>query len=271
MTATALARPPLALPPAEFLTPTALILPPNLSFETWDEYGMRLRGLVSATSWLWGDWLNYGEDTYNERYSQALLASDLSYQTLRNSAYVCRHVSRERRRPELSFSIHAEVASLDEADQELLLNEAVATGLSRSEMRELVKRYKTNLDAEINGKREVVVPPAVQEADAGVPPAEPEAEPEIDWQAEYARTAQENASLQDRVQVLATKNDLAQEVARLHEQCAQALALVDTRNAEIRKLTGELEYRRDLLRRVMDALGVSRYTEIDAALADLRR
>lgn len=259
----------LAFPPAEYLRQSALVLPRGMSFAQWEECGHGIRRLIGATSWYFGDWLNYGEDTYNERYSQALEASDLAYQTLRNAAYVCRKIQPERRRPELSFATHAEVAALDEADQELLLNQAVASNLTRNEMRELVKRYKANLDAEINGKTEVAsVPPAGHDDmddEAGVPPAESEGE--VNWQAEYTRAAQENVTLQERVEVLATKNDLAQEVARLHEERAQALALVDEKNAEIKRLTGEVRYRTDLLRTVMDALGVERYNDIIPALA----
>ncbi len=272
---TAVARPLLALPPAEYLSPTSLNIPPGLSFGEWEGVLASLRACVSASSYWWGDALNYGEDCFNERYSQALEQSDLALQTLRNASYVCRHIPPERRRPELSFGHHECVAALDEADQELLLDQAVASGLTRNEMRELVKAYKANLDAEIKGKGEAAsIPPAVCEADAdaddGIPPTA-EAEPEIDWQAEYARTAQENASLQDRVTVLATKNDLAQEVARLHEERAQALALVDLRNDEIRRLNGELDYRKGLLKNVMDALHVQRYTEITPAIEGLRK
>ncbi len=267
---TAVARPLLALPPAEYLSPTSLNIPPGLSFGEWEGVLASLRACVSASSYWWGDALNYGEDCFNERYSQALEQSDLALQTLRNASYVCRHIPPERRRPELSFGHHECVAALDEADQELLLDQAVASGLTRNEMRELVKAYKANLDAEIKGKREAAsIPLAVcepaAEPDAGIPPAA-DTEPEIDWRAEYARTAQENASLQDRVTVLATKNDLAQEVARLHEERAQALALVDIKNAEIRKLVGEVDYRSRLLKTVMDALGVTRYSEIPSAL-----
>lgn len=272
MTGTALAKAPSPLPPAEWISTTALTLPPNLPFAAWDDLLGRLRACASASSWWWGDALNYGEDAYNERYSQALEASDLAYSSLRNAAYVARHIGPERRRPELSFSHHETVAALDEADQELLLDQAVASGLSRNEMRELVKQYKANLDAEIKGKREATsVPPAVQEPDAGVPPAEPNPEPEIDWQAEYARTAQENEKLHERVNVLAATDEIAQQVARLHEQLSQALALVDERNAELRRVSEELEYRKRLLKSVMEALGVIRYNQIIEAVEDLRR
>lgn len=49
---------------------------------------------------------------YADRYQYAIRAAGLRYQTLRNYAWVSRQFSLDRRRPQLKFQHHAEVASL---------------------------------------------------------------------------------------------------------------------------------------------------------------
>ncbi len=52
----------------------------------------------------------FGERRFGTRYRSAIEATDLDYQTLRNYAWVARNVDAGRRREELSFQHHAEVA-----------------------------------------------------------------------------------------------------------------------------------------------------------------
>ena len=68
--------------------------------------------------WWWGDWLRFGERKYGEMYSQAIDHSKLDYQTLANSTYVSGAVEFSRRRENLSWSHHKEIASLEPEDQD---------------------------------------------------------------------------------------------------------------------------------------------------------
>jgi hypothetical protein len=106
-----------------------------MAFETWALTGARLCELTSASAWWLGDWLVYGERTFGKRYELALRSAPLSYQTLRNYAWVARRFPASRRRDTLSFQHHAEVAALPEADRDLWLHRAERMQWSRNELR----------------------------------------------------------------------------------------------------------------------------------------
>jgi hypothetical protein len=117
------------------LTQTALRLPPGMRFGEWATAGGHFCALASASAWWLGDWWVYGERTYGKRYERAVKAAPLSYQTLRNYAWVARRFPPPCRRPQLSFQHHAEVAALAEADRELWLERAERMQWSRNELR----------------------------------------------------------------------------------------------------------------------------------------
>ncbi len=103
----------LQLPQKAKLTTTGLELPKGLPIEDWLKIGESLRKINGAIQWALGDWINYGEREYGERYSQALEASDYSnLGSLYNIAYVSRTIETSRRREDVLFSQHAELAVL---------------------------------------------------------------------------------------------------------------------------------------------------------------
>jgi hypothetical protein len=97
--------------------------------------GERLCEFTNASAWWLGDWILYGEYTYGKRYAEALKLAPLSYQTLRNHAWVARRFPVSRRRDALSFQHHAEVAALPDAERELWLQRAERMGWTRNELR----------------------------------------------------------------------------------------------------------------------------------------
>jgi hypothetical protein len=107
----------------------------GMGFDAWALLGCRISGMSNACAWCLGDWLNYGERTFGQRYKTALEATALDYQTLRNYAWVARRFEMSRRRDTLSFQHHAEVASLPEPHQDLWLLRAERLGWSRNELR----------------------------------------------------------------------------------------------------------------------------------------
>lgn len=111
-------------------TPTA-----DLSFEEWCEAGQRLGQMAEAIQWWIGDWLNYGSTTYGEKYLKALDATGYDYGSLRNMASIAGEFDLSRRRDNLSWSHHADVASLDPIQQESYLDQAEAHGWSRQQLR----------------------------------------------------------------------------------------------------------------------------------------
>jgi hypothetical protein len=144
------------------VTPVGLSLRGHISFEQWADMGQRIARVASGSMWSLGDWLVYGETTYGARYRSALDATQFDYQTLRNVAWVARSFDMSRRRDALSFSHHAEVAALSQAEQDLWLARAQSGGWSRNELRRrLGAHYRRRpqprpggLRLELGGQRE---------------------------------------------------------------------------------------------------------------------
>lgn len=105
-------------------TPTQLKLPPDLTYDQWDRIGRQLQLAGLAIQWWLGDWLVYGEFRWRQKYSQAIQVTGRAEQTLMNYHFVAKAISPSRRREEVDFSTHAEVAGLDEPDQDRILAKA---------------------------------------------------------------------------------------------------------------------------------------------------
>jgi hypothetical protein len=131
------------------LPPTGLQLPGRVSFETWLDIGRHLAASVSSSTWCLGDWLIYGETAFTGRYREAVERTSLDYQTLRNYAWVARRFPLSRRRENLSFGHHAEVAALPEPEQDFWLRKAEQYHWSRNEIRREVRasRKERGVDA----------------------------------------------------------------------------------------------------------------------------
>jgi hypothetical protein len=125
----------------ERVAPATLRLPSSMSYVDWASAGRQLAWLSHGVAWALGDWLLYGQAHFGNRYREAIAATGLDHQTLRNYAWVARSVAPPRRRDSLSFQHHAEVAALSEAEQELWLGRAERLRWSRNQLRrELAER-----------------------------------------------------------------------------------------------------------------------------------
>jgi hypothetical protein len=105
-------------------TKVGLQMPAKMAYDEWERAGRQLADVLDSSSWWLGDWLVYGKDHYTDRYQRGIRAAGLSYQTLRNYAWVSRRFDLTRRRPTLSFQHHAELASMPVAEQDLWLDRA---------------------------------------------------------------------------------------------------------------------------------------------------
>jgi hypothetical protein len=131
------------LPALPFARPLGLDLPPSLTWEQWSAYGATLRTAQRSIMWLLGDWARYGEARWGQTYTQVAEETGRSPGVLRNAKYVAeRFADLSRRRDDLDWSDHAEVASLrpDVADE--LLEKAAREELSTRELRAEVARRK---------------------------------------------------------------------------------------------------------------------------------
>lgn len=104
------------------ITPTGIQFNEELTFEEWDALGQKLAPIGKSIGFIIGDWINYGESRYGEKYEEALTRTGLAYQTLRQYAYVARKVEMYLRKYNLDYYIHATVAKLktDEEKQHWL-------------------------------------------------------------------------------------------------------------------------------------------------------
>jgi N6-adenosine-specific RNA methylase IME4 len=113
-----------------------LDLEEGLSFERWCKVGEQLCAMGRGVQWWTGSWWAFGEARYGERAKAA--ASGIfgrSFGGLMNLASVSRAFETSRRREVLSFTHHAEVAALEPAEADALLDEAVRDDLSTRDLR----------------------------------------------------------------------------------------------------------------------------------------
>jgi N6-adenosine-specific RNA methylase IME4 len=126
------------------LSPLGLVVSEveTFTFDQWQQVGEWLRYCDGAVHWWVGDWVNYGEQQYGEQYAPALEATGFEYQTLRDDRWVAGRIELSRRRDNLSFAHHREVAPLSPPDQDELLDIAERDSLSTRDLRRLVAAKK---------------------------------------------------------------------------------------------------------------------------------
>lgn len=127
-----------ALEAAGAIKDTSLELPADLDYETYESIGAMFAHLDDKLLWLMGDWLNYGEHAYGQKYAQAaeLLAKDP--QQLANIASVAHRVKPRQRSKVLKFWVHEPIAKLSAPEQRKWIRQAEQEHLSRSRLRQLV-------------------------------------------------------------------------------------------------------------------------------------
>lgn len=130
-------------------TDTALIINGDLPYELWVEQGKELNRIGGAIMWWLGDWWAFGEKKYGERVA-AVEELDWEFRTCHNAGMVSRKFQSDRRRSLLTWQHHAEVAALDNEEQERFLTrwEEVVTETGKpptiKAARTEVKTYKLN-------------------------------------------------------------------------------------------------------------------------------
>jgi hypothetical protein len=131
---------------------TGLQIDQDVPYEQWERYGMGLKWAKDSIEWAIGDWINFGEAAYGEKYAQAIAITGKAYQTLMNNAFVASRFPIYRRRENLAFDIYSSIAPLQPDEQDKILDEAEATDASVREVRLLVKLHKAEKQAKRSGK-----------------------------------------------------------------------------------------------------------------------
>lgn len=125
--------------PSIVLGNTSLRFVRSPSFNMWEEVGTRLFTVADSSTWWIADWLVLGESVFQDRYLEAIRKTQLNYQTLRNYAWVARRIEEARRRDDLTFGHHAEVAALDQPEQNYWLRKAAEYQWSRNRLRSEIR------------------------------------------------------------------------------------------------------------------------------------
>ena len=110
----------------------------EMTFEEWEGIGLQLQLMHGSVGFWIADWYLFGERKYGE--AKAMAASlDMDYGTFRDYLWVARTIELSRRRDNVSFTSHKEIASAPKDKQDDLLDKADKENLSKTEVRGLVK------------------------------------------------------------------------------------------------------------------------------------
>ncbi len=113
-----------------------------LPLEQWLDCGRRLGALGRGVAWWLGDWLLYGNMRYGEKYARAARVTGYDPQSLMNMSYVASCFNPSRRREQLSWSHHAELAALEPDQQDRWLDFAQTQRLSVHSLRLEVRAWR---------------------------------------------------------------------------------------------------------------------------------
>lgn len=123
------------------LLTTGLVLDNRIKGEAWLKLGLNLVKRHSGTTWAIGDHLNYGMK-FATKYAQGSKNTGITYQGLRDICWVCNNVGLSRRRDDLSFGHHREVASLKPQEQVHWLEEAAKHEWTVGHLRRRLRHLK---------------------------------------------------------------------------------------------------------------------------------
>jgi len=134
------------------ITPTGIEFNEELSFEEWDDLGQKLAPVGKSIGFIIGDWINYGENHWGERYKEALERTGLAYQTLAQYSYVARKVQFSCRQEKLGFEHHLVVAKIkDSEEQRYWLDMAVKHKLGKRRLRKSINFGRLATEQEVAG------------------------------------------------------------------------------------------------------------------------
>lgn len=134
------------------ITPTGIEFYEELSFDEWEDLGQKLAPVGKSIGFIIGDWINYGENHWGDKYDDAIKRTGMAYQTLRDFAYVARRVQLSFRNDKLDFTHHRVVAKLkDSEDQQHWLDMAVKHNLGKRRLQKSINFGRLATEQEVAG------------------------------------------------------------------------------------------------------------------------
>ena len=121
-----------------------MTVPPDLTYEQWEEALRRAEWIEAASPWWVVDLLAFGRAKFHEDYSQALPTAEedpdgIRQSKLKQAEWMGDRWPKNTRVPEQTYSAHRAVAKLNRDDAVALLEATDADG-KRLTVRELMKR-----------------------------------------------------------------------------------------------------------------------------------
>lgn len=118
---------------------TGMELRPGLTKAEWLDAGRVVALVERANRWWIGDYLNYGERSYGDTYTEALDLFELDYGTLADLKWLASEMGFSCRHENLSVEHHRTVAPLESDIREYWLDRAEANHWTRRELRAHIK------------------------------------------------------------------------------------------------------------------------------------
>lgn len=106
------------------ITETSLDLPEDITEEKAAECGRVLLRMHESSCWWLGDWFNFVQERFPERWPQMVEATEYQERTLRKFGWMCRRIPRGKRHSLLSPRHHEIVAPLPPEKQDEYLGKA---------------------------------------------------------------------------------------------------------------------------------------------------
>jgi len=110
-----------------------------MSKHEWASIGLKLAIANQRLLWYLADWANFGEVKFSalREYCEA---HGMDYRRLRSLAKVGAGVRMDRRKDQLDFYFHAEVAGLEPKEQSKWLTDAQEQHMTRADLREAIRK-----------------------------------------------------------------------------------------------------------------------------------
>lgn len=158
---TAIAKRPddtLRLPPGARVTPVSLEMPDDFDMNLWKKAGTTIKMLAKGAQWWVGDWLNFGEARFGEKYSQYIDELGLAQGTIANYQSISGRMPPDRRKEELSFGHHESVLAVEDPKlQDELLEMAIKENWTREQLRNYIRDLTKKVDTGPVSKRKIDV------------------------------------------------------------------------------------------------------------------
>lgn len=126
----------------------SLVFRPDTPYEIWEAETTVLMAVARGVQWWVGDAFAFGDEAYGEQSSQVFDPLHYSYDSVTRMARTARAIPPTRRRPNVPFAVHSDVAALPLPEQEVLLDYAAEHGSRREEIRPLVRQIRLRLERE---------------------------------------------------------------------------------------------------------------------------